>query len=109
MGRQIVKGLAMVMLLLTLALATAVATANGQGRHTVAGKIPFEFIVGDKTLAAGQYSMRAIGVAEEALAIQSADGKNNAIRLTNATAPNWKYDLLTVRLKLRKSDSSNRS
>ena len=77
----------MVMLLLTLALATGVATANGQGKHTVTAKVPFEFIVGDKALSAGQYSMRAIGVTEEALAIQSADAKNRAIRLTNATAP----------------------
>ena len=87
MGRQIVKGLAMVMLLLTLALATAVATANGQGRHAVAAKVPFEFIVGAKTLAAGQYNMRVIGDAGQALSIQSADAKNRAIRLTNATAP----------------------
>src|SRR2546423_10231272 len=86
MGRQIVKGLMMLTLLLTMALAANVATANGQ-KHRVTANVPFEFIVGEKTLAAGDYNMCAIGVAQNALSIQGSDGRNQAIRLTNATAP----------------------
>ena len=62
MGRQIAKGLTMLMLLLTMALVTAVATANGQSQHKLNARIPFEFIVGDKTLAAGQYEVNAVGI-----------------------------------------------
>jgi len=86
MTRQIVKGLTMLALLLTLALTTAVATANGQSRHKLTANVPFEFMVGEKVLAAGQYRVSQVGIGDEALAIRSADSKNNAIRLTNATA-----------------------
>jgi hypothetical protein len=74
------------MLLLTLALASAVVTANGQSKHKLTANVPFDFIVGDKVLAAGQYQLNAVGIAEDALAIRSTDSKNNAIRLTNTIA-----------------------
>jgi hypothetical protein len=82
-----VKGLTMLVLLLTLALGTAVATANGQEQHGLTAQVPFDFIVGDKELAAGQYQIRTVGIAGDALAIRSADSKSNAIRLVNTTAP----------------------
>ena len=84
MGKRIVKGMTMLALLLTLALATAVATANGQARQKLSANVPFDFIVGDKVLAAGQYRVSQVGIGDEALAIRSADSKSTAIRLTNA-------------------------
>jgi hypothetical protein len=85
MARQWVKGLTMLALLLTLALATTVATANGQNQSTVKANVPFEFIVGDKALPAGQYSVSAIGIGQDALAIQGTKAHDNAVRLVNNT------------------------
>jgi hypothetical protein len=84
MARQILKRLTMLMLLLTIALVTAVATASGQSQHRVNASVPFEFIVGDKTLAAADYRIDTVG---EALAIRNADAKNSVIRLANTIAP----------------------
>ena len=85
MGRQILKGLTMLMAIVALAFVSAVATANGQTGNNVIAQVPFEFIVGDKTLASGEYSVRAINQAGDALMIRSADAKGQAIRLTNRT------------------------
>ena len=84
MGRRILKRVTMSMLLLTMALVTAVATANGQSQHRVNASVPFEFIVGDKTLAAADYRIDTIG---DALAICSVGAKDKVIRLANATTP----------------------
>lgn len=70
MGRQNVRRLVMLALLLTLTLATAVTKANGQGQPTLKANVPFEFIVGDKTLPAGECAVSAIGVGKEVLAIR---------------------------------------
>ena len=85
MKRRFVKSVTMLALLLTLGLATAVATANGQSRHKLSADVPFDFVVGDKVLAAGRYQVSQIGIGEEALVIRSADSKNTASRLTSAT------------------------
>ncbi|HEY6045812.1 MAG TPA: hypothetical protein VIU65_04365 [Pyrinomonadaceae bacterium] len=85
MARRWVKGLTMLALLLTLALATTVATANGQDQIAVKANVPFEFIVGDKTLAAGKYSVSAIGITHDALAIQGIKANDSAVRLVNTT------------------------
>jgi len=62
MARQILKGLTMLMLVAGLTLASAVA-ANGQGGERVIAQVPFDFIVGNKTLASGQYHVRAVNSA----------------------------------------------
>jgi hypothetical protein len=85
MARQLVKGLTMLALLLTLALATTVATANGQNQHTVRASVPFEFIVGDKALPAGEYSVSAIGIGQDAVGIQGTKANDSAVRLVNTT------------------------
>jgi len=84
MTRQILKRVTMLVLLLTMALVTAVITANGQSQHRVNAKVPFEFIVGDKTLAAADYRIDTVG---EALAIRNADATNSVIRLANTITP----------------------
>src|SRR5215468_408006 len=84
MSRQILKRVTMLMLLLTIALVTAVATASGQSQHRVNASIPFEFIVGDRTLAAADYRIVSVG---EALAIRNADDTNGVIRLANTITP----------------------
>jgi hypothetical protein len=54
MKRQIAKGLAMLMVTLALAAASAVA-ANGQSKVGLVAQVPFEFVVADQTLKAGEY------------------------------------------------------
>ena len=54
MKRRIAKGLAMLMVTLALAAASAVV-ANGQSSQKLAAQVPFDFVVADKTLRAGDY------------------------------------------------------
>jgi hypothetical protein len=86
MARPLVKGLTMLTLLVTLALVATAATANGQNRSTLKTNVPFEFIVGDKALPAGEYSVSSIGIGHDALAIQATNASDNAVRLVNTTA-----------------------
>ena len=86
MGRQVLKGLTMLMLVIGLALASA-AAANGQARKNLIVQVPFDFIVADKDLRSGKYTVRAINAAGDALVISSADEKHQMLRLTNATRP----------------------
>lgn len=85
MKRELLKGIAMLALMVTLAIATAVVSANAQSAQKVVADIPFEFNIGYKTMPAGEYSVQTIVSAGDGLLIQSADGKNSALRLSEAT------------------------
>jgi hypothetical protein len=85
MKKELLKGFTMLMLIVVIALATAVASANAQSSNKVVADVPFEFSVGYKTLPAGEYSVKAVVTAGDALMIQSADGKTLALRLSEAT------------------------
>ncbi len=85
MKKDLLKGFTMLMLVVVLALATAVASANPQAAKRIVANIPFEFSVGYKTMAAGDYSVRAVNTEGNALMIQSADGKSSAVRLSDTT------------------------
>jgi len=82
MKRQIAKGLTMLMLVVGLAFASA-AVANGQSGRQMTARIPFEFVVADKTLPSGQYQVGNTGIGGDALAVRDVDGKNNVMHLTN--------------------------
>ncbi len=86
MKKELVKGFTMLMLVVVLALATAAVSANAQSASKVVADIPFEFSVGYKTMPAGEYIVRSILSAGDALMIQSADAKVSALRQTEATA-----------------------
>jgi hypothetical protein len=86
MKKELLKGVTMLLLIVVLALATAVASANAQSANKVVADIPFEFSVGYKTMTAGEYLVRSITSAGDALMIQSADGKVSALRQSEATA-----------------------
>jgi len=83
MKKNILKGFTMLMLLVAVALAAAVVSANAQS-NPIKANIPFEFVVGDKTLPAGTYIAKP-ATNGGALTIQSADGKNSAVRMTGPT------------------------
>ncbi|HLN97459.1 MAG TPA: hypothetical protein VK208_03155 [Pyrinomonadaceae bacterium] len=82
---ELVRALTMVALVVVFAVATAVGSANPQAADKVVANIPFEFSVGYKTMPAGEYSVKSILSASNALLIQSADGKRSALRLSEAT------------------------
>jgi hypothetical protein len=85
MKKDILKGFTMLMLVVALALATAAVSANAQSRNELMASIPFEFVVGAKTLPAGEYSVRAINGGRDALMIQGTENGKSAIRLSNET------------------------
>jgi hypothetical protein len=85
MKKNFLKGFTMLALVVAFALAAAVISANAQANTSkVIANVPFEFSVGYKTMPAGEYSVQAIPSAN-GLMIQSADGKNSALRLSEAT------------------------
>ena len=81
MAKQIIKGMTMLLLVMAVAFATAVVSANAQSRHQVA-KIPFEFIVGDSSLPAGQYDVTSMTSNDAVLRITNSEQSQTAIRLT---------------------------
>ena len=85
MKREILKGVTMFAFLVALAIATAVVSANAQSSNQLTSNIPFEFIVGNETLPAGAYTVRSVNDQGNALAIQSRDGENSAVRLSDPT------------------------
>ena len=81
MKRQIAKGLAMLMVTLALAAASAVV-ANGQSKAQMVAQVPFEFMVADKTLSAGEYRVAAIDQSGDTIAILNKAG-DGIIRLSS--------------------------
>lgn len=85
MKKQALKVVTLLTLVVTLALASAAVPISAAPGDRVMANVPFEFIVGDKTLPAGEYTVgRVSEMADNAIAIRSKDGKANAIRLTNS-------------------------
>ena len=84
MANQIVKSPTMLTLVVGLVLAAAVVSANGQSTSVVVtADIPFDFIVADKTLPSGKYTVRSASADGMALKISSLDGESSAMRLSN--------------------------
>ena len=85
MKKQLVNVLTKFGFLSVIALVTAVGSAQGQSlAYKLRANIPFDFVVGDKKLPAGEYSIgRARQDSDDSiLLISSADGRGNAIRLS---------------------------
>jgi hypothetical protein len=91
MNKQIIKVLSMSVVTLTVVFATAVVSANAQTIR-VSAQIPFDFVVGEKTMSAGEYTVSSATQDGSGLLIRNAKGKDNAIRLTRETAPSKKTD-----------------
>lgn len=90
MKKETLKGITMAVLTITLALATAVVSANAQSSNRVAATIPFDFAVGGKTMAAGDYLLGSISGESEGLVVRSKDSGKSVVRLTNSIHPNAK-------------------
>ena len=97
MKKQALKAVTMLVSIIALAFLTAVVS-NAQARsEKLRANIPFDFVVGDKTLAAGEYTVGKItGSSSDGIVVRSTDGRHNTIRLTNtvqASAPKERAQL----------------
>ena len=63
--------------ILSLLFALAVVNVQAQSRSRITAHIPFAFQIGDKTLPAGDYSVKRLS--QSALLIESADGETRTI------------------------------
>ena len=97
MKKDFIKGFTMLTLIIAIALASAVISANAQSSRVVVSNVPFEFIVGDQTLPAGEY--RIVQTLAHGLTIRSADSEHAVIRMTNLLSPR---DTEKARLMFRK-------
>src|SRR6266852_205254 len=72
--------------LATLSLTAALGPVSLQAQGPIHVTVPFDFTVGSKSLAAGEYSVRQ--QAPHVLAIQSVDGHSAMMIMTNPAEPN---------------------
>ena len=91
MKKQVLKGVTMLASIVVLAFVTALVS-NAQTRSLqMRANIPFDFVVGERTLAAGSYSVATASTSTgDAVSIRSTDSRQRAIRLTNAVSDNAK-------------------
>jgi hypothetical protein len=85
MKKEVVKGITMLTAIIVIALATAVVSANAQSSRTVVSNVPFEFVVGDTILPAGEY--RVSRALRNALTIETPETRGVASRLLNDIEP----------------------
>jgi len=83
MNKQTLKSFAIPALTLIAVFAVSAIAANAQTSGRVYAQIPFDFIVGDKTLSAGRYLVSSRMQDRAALLVQNMKAKEFAIRLTN--------------------------
>lgn len=70
--------------MITLFIAFAVASVAAQSGSRVVVSIPFDFAVGEKTLSAGEYTIKTVSRnSSQAVLIQSADGSESVVTITN--------------------------
>jgi hypothetical protein len=86
MKRKVIKRLTILSLVSMFTLCAAVASANAQLSIPIRAKIPFDFSVGDKKLAAGQYTFsRLSGFADnKTMLVSSVDSSTRVFQLTLA-------------------------
>lgn len=84
MKKQALKAVTMLFSIIVLAFMTALVSSAQSGGHNLKANIPFDFVVGDKTLAAGQYVVARITSDSDAeIVVRSRDSRQSAIRLSN--------------------------
>lgn len=84
MKKQALKAITMLVSIVALAFMTALVSNAQSSRQNIRAEIPFDFIVGDKTLAAGKYDVRTItGSSNIGISVRSTDGSQSALRLSN--------------------------
>ena len=87
MNIHIVKIITRVSLLVAMLVVTSAVSTQGQSlAYRIKAEIPFDFIVGDKKLPAGTYSVGRVSqnFGDTVLAITGDDGRTKAIRLSSS-------------------------
>jgi hypothetical protein len=84
MKREFLRGFTLLMLVVTFALATEGVSVNAQTTKRIVADIPFEFVVGNETMQAGEYTVTSANTAGQALLIQ---GTDNGMAVMRSSAP----------------------
>jgi hypothetical protein len=89
MRKQTLKAVTMLVSIIALAFMTAVAANAQSGSLKLRANVPFDFVVGDKTLPAGNYAIRQITQGSDTgLLVSSRDSRHKAVRLSNNVQAN---------------------
>lgn len=83
MRKEMLKGVTVAVLTVAFAFAAAVVSANAQSSNRVVAVIPFDFTVGNRTMASGEYILGSITQGGDGLLIKSDSGKS-VIRLSHS-------------------------
>ena len=83
MKKETLKGFTIFTLMVALAILTSVVSANAQSQTRLKANIPFEFVVGNHTMAAGEYTVKAVTEGGGALAILGKENGESVVRLTD--------------------------
>lgn len=101
MKKQTLRAVTMLVSIIALAFVTAVASSAQSRGQRLRADIPFDFVVGDKTLAAGEYSVSQIMTnSDGGILVRNLKGSQSAVRLSNAVlvrTPKQKTSLTFVR------------
>jgi hypothetical protein len=91
MTKRMIKSLTMLTIVAALSLASAVMSADAQTSTKLVANIPFEFVVGNNEMAAGQYDVDRITSGGMAIRIRDSKTGKSSTRLTSpivrTTAP----------------------
>ena len=91
MTKRMIKSLTMLTIVVALSLATAVMSADAQVSTKLVANIPFEFIVGNNEMSAGQYDIDRLTSGGMAIRIRDSKNGKSTTRLTSpivkTTAP----------------------
>jgi hypothetical protein len=82
MAKQMIKTFSMLTLLAVVSLATTAVSA--QSIRRVVATVPFNFIVGDKEMPAGTYSVQPTSTGSGILRITGAENSKTALRLSTS-------------------------
>jgi hypothetical protein len=98
MKKQALKAIVMLVSIIAFAFVTAVASnAQSLGATAIKAHIPFEFVVGNKTLKAGEYTIgRLTSTSDAGISIRNHDGNDKAVRLTTVVQSNEKRRKTTL-------------
>lgn len=89
MKKETLRAVTMLISIIALAFVTALASSAQARGKMIRADIPFDFIVGDKTLAAGRYSVaQMMSNSGGGILVKSREGNESALRLSLAVLGN---------------------
>jgi hypothetical protein len=93
MKKQALRAVTMLVSIVALAFMTALVSSAQSRSQQLRAHIPFDFVVGDKTLPAGEYVVGMItNSSDEGIVVRSRDGKRSAMRLTSSVQATMRHE-----------------